>query len=159
MMDVRAKIMNWEKLAESIARAKATGNVIGFTNGCFDILHLGHARYLNAAKKECDKFIVAINSDSSVKRLKGPSRPINAENARVELIASLHAVDFVTIFEEDTPEKLIKFITPNILFKGGDWEEDKIAGAGYVKSMGGKVRIIAYLDGYSTTSLIDSLKK
>ncbi|MFH1664640.1 MAG: D-glycero-beta-D-manno-heptose 1-phosphate adenylyltransferase [Candidatus Omnitrophota bacterium] len=153
------KIKTQKELSELAGRLKREGRTTGFTNGCFDILHRGHVRYLDMAKKECDRLIIGVNSDASVKRLKGDSRPVNGQEARMEVLSALESVDFVTLFEEDTPEKLIRMLTPDILFKGGDWEEDDIAGSGYVRSTGGKVRIIPYVEGYSTTGVIEKLKK
>ncbi len=154
----KEKILSQGELAGIVGRERSKGKVIGFTNGCFDIIHLGHVRYLAEAKKWCDLLVVGVNSDSSVKRLKGDSRPINAQKARVEVLASLESVDFVTIFSEDTPEKLINKLSPDILFKGGDWKEEEVKGAEHVKARGGKVKIISYTEGYSTTSTIKKLK-
>ncbi|MCK4852148.1 MAG: D-glycero-beta-D-manno-heptose 1-phosphate adenylyltransferase, partial [Candidatus Omnitrophica bacterium] len=136
---------------------KEDGATIGFTNGCFDVLHLGHVRYLRSAKQECDVLIVGVNSDDSVRRLKGEGRPVNNERARMEVLAAVEYVDIVTLFAEDTPETLIESLTPQILFKGGDWNEDSVAGARHVKSRGGKVRILPYEEGYSTTDIITRL--
>ncbi|MFH1846712.1 MAG: D-glycero-beta-D-manno-heptose 1-phosphate adenylyltransferase [Candidatus Omnitrophota bacterium] len=153
------KIKTQDELIRIVEEKKADGKKIGFTNGCFDVLHLGHVRYLKLAKKECDLLIVAVNSDNSVKKLgKGFDRPVNGENARTEVLAALESVDFITLFDEDTPERLIKKITPDVLLKGGDWDEDKIAGAEHVKASGGRVKLINYVPGFSTTGLINKLK-
>jgi len=153
------KIKTQTELAAVLKSEKASGKVIGFTNGCFDILHPGHVEYLNAAKKECDLLIIGVNSDGSVKRLKGDTRPINHQDARAKVLSALESVDFLTLFEEDTPEELIKSLNPDILFKGGDWKEEDIAGADFVKANGGKVRVIAYVKGFSTTKLIEKLRE
>lgn len=133
-------------------------NRIVFTNGCFDILHLGHVDYLIKARKLGDTLIVGINSDSSVKKLKGETRPVNNEQARVLLLASLEFVDFVIIFNEETPLELIKSINPDVLVKGGDYTVETVVGADYVLNYGGKVEIIPFLEGFSTTQIIQNLK-
>lgn len=127
---------------------------IVFTNGCFDLLHVGHVRYLQEARRQGDLLVVGVNSDASVKRLKGPSRPIQNENDRAEILAALGCVDFVAIFEEDTPLNLIKQVNPNVLVKGGDWKIDQIVGSDFVLANGGEVRSLLFVDGKSTTSLI-----
>ncbi|MBF0493563.1 MAG: D-glycero-beta-D-manno-heptose 1-phosphate adenylyltransferase [Candidatus Omnitrophica bacterium] len=134
------------------------GRKVGFTNGCFDILHKGHVEYLEKARTLCDVLIVGVNSDTSVKGLKGNARPLNAENARCRVIAGLECVDHVTVFSEDTPEMLIKKIRPTVLFKGGDWKESDVAGGEFVKSIGGKVVIIPFVEGFSTTAIINKMK-
>jgi D-beta-D-heptose 7-phosphate kinase/D-beta-D-heptose 1-phosphate adenosyltransferase len=152
------KIRKREELAEIVAHFKKKGRKVGFTNGCFDILHAGHVRYLAAAKKECDILVLAINSDDSVKKLKGNSRPLNGQDARAEVAASLENVDLVTIFGEETPEALIRQITPDILFKGGDWPVEDIVGSEYVLSKGGEVRSLCFSEGYSTTGIIERIR-
>ena len=157
---MRSKIKTKEELARVIAEEKAAGKKIGFTNGCFDVLHLGHIRYLKEAKKKCDLLVVGVNSDESVKMLnKGPERPINPEDARLEVLASLECVDLVTLFGEDTPAGLIESITPDVLFKGGDWKEEDIVGSDHVKEAGGEVIVIPFEEGYSTTSLVKKIKE
>jgi len=152
------KIKTQQDLARIVAEKKSLGKRIGFTNGCFDILHPGHVRYLDEASKSCDILIIGVNSDESVKRIKGQDRPFNAERARMEVLAGLESVDFLTIFEENTPEELIKDLGPDMLFKGGDWDEKDIAGASHVKAHGGEIRIIPYVGEYSTTKLIKKIK-
>ena len=125
-----------------------------FTNGCFDLLHQGHVSYLEKARRQGDLLIVALNSDASVKRLKGSERPLNTLADRLEVIASLESVDAVTWFEEDTPLDLIQLLRPKVLVKGGDWKVDQIVGASEVLAWGGKVRSIQYIEGKSTTQLI-----
>ena len=153
------KIKTQTDLLSAIEKEKASGKRIGFTNGCFDILHLGHIRYLTRAKEGCDILIIGVNSDGSVKKIKGSSRPINSQQARLEVLASLECVDFLTVFEEETPENLIKALSPDIIFKGGDWKEEDIAGSSHVKSYGGEVSVIPYVEGHSTTSLIEKIQK
>lgn len=131
---------------------------IVFTNGCFDILHKGHVSYLSEAKKLGDLLIVGLNSDASVKRLKGSDRPINNENDRRYVLSQLKSVDFVEIFHDDTPLDLIKKIMPNILVKGGDWRIDQIVGGKEVIENGGDVFSLNFIDGYSTSSIIHRIQ-
>jgi D-beta-D-heptose 7-phosphate kinase/D-beta-D-heptose 1-phosphate adenosyltransferase len=128
---------------------------IGFTNGCFDILHPGHVKVLTAARGACDRLIVGLNSDASVKRLKGEGRPVQTERARAEVLAALEAVDLVAIFEEDTPLKLIEQIKPTVLVKGGDYTREQVVGHEIVEAHGGEVVLVEVLAGFSTTSLVD----
>ncbi|MDP8298663.1 MAG: D-glycero-beta-D-manno-heptose 1-phosphate adenylyltransferase [Candidatus Tantalella remota] len=156
---MKDKIKTREEAAKIVTLEKAAGKKVGFTNGCFDILHLGHVRYLNETKKDCDVLVVGLNSDGSVNRLKGDERPMNGQDSRAEVLAALESVDLVTVFDEDTPEELIKVLTPDMLFKGGDWKEKEIVGAEHVKGAGGKVKVIFYVEGYSTTKFIEKIKK
>lgn len=130
---------------------------IVFTNGCFDILHAGHVAYLNEAKEQGDVLIVGLNSDASVKRLKGDSRPINNEKERKFVLENLKAIDHVEIFEEDTPLNLIKEVNPSVLVKGGDWEISQIVGSDFVIENGGEVKSLTFVDGFSTTNTIDKI--
>ena len=132
---------------------------IVFTNGCFDILHAGHVQMLNEAKKQGSYLIVGLNSDASVKRLKGESRPVNKESDRKFLLENLKAVDEVIIFEEDTPLNLIKKIKPDVLVKGGDWSLDQIVGGDFVIDNGGEVKSLIFKDGYSTTNIIQKVQE
>jgi len=127
---------------------------IVFTNGCFDLLHVGHIRYLQEAKSLGDVLVVGLNSDASVQKLKGPTRPVQSENDRAEILAALGAVDFTVLFTEDTPENLIRQIRPQILVKGGDWKIEQISGGAFVQSLGGQVMSLQFVDGKSTTALI-----
>lgn len=129
-----------------------------FTNGCFDILHLGHVTYLAQARQLGDALVVGLNSDASVRRLKGPSRPVNDQNARAQLLAALECVDYVVVFEEDTPFNVITQVVPDVLVKGGDYSIDNIVGADFVMQNGGNVLTIPFVDGFSTTSIIENLK-
>jgi rfaE bifunctional protein nucleotidyltransferase chain/domain len=129
------------------------------TNGCFDVLHPGHIRYLRQARALGDRLIVAVNDDASVRRLKGADRPVNALADRMALLAALDGVDWVVPFGEDTPERLIGAVLPDVLVKGGDYTVEQIAGAGCVQAAGGEVRVLPFVTGYSTTSLLDRVRK
>jgi D-glycero-beta-D-manno-heptose 1-phosphate adenylyltransferase len=146
------------ELLRKVAQLKFMGKTIAFTNGCFDILHKGHIHSLSEAAKEADFLIVAVNADSSVKKLKGPNRPVNDEQARALLLASLLMVDAVVIFEEDTPAALIETILPDVLVKGGDYTVDKIAGSAAVIANGGRVKIVPLIEGVSTSAIIEALR-
>lgn len=156
---IENKICTLEEIQKKITVWRLQNYKIVFTNGCFDILHRGHAYLLNKATGLAAKcvLIVGLNSDASVKRLKGETRPINNISDRAYVISSLYSVDAVIVFEEDTPEELIKNIKPDILVKGGDYKENEIVGADVVKNNGGEVVIIPYLDNYSTTAIITKL--
>ncbi|MBW1784218.1 MAG: D-glycero-beta-D-manno-heptose 1-phosphate adenylyltransferase [Deltaproteobacteria bacterium] len=154
---VTNKIKTLEAAKEECDRIKKLGKQVVFTNGCFDILHPGHTRYLTAARELGDVLIVAINSDSSVRIIKGPKRPVLKEQARAELVAALECVDLVVIFDEDNPLRVIQELLPNILVKGGDWAEDEIIGADVVKNAGGQVRRIPFVTGFSTTDIIKKI--
>lgn len=134
------------------------GKKIVFTNGCFDILHLGHVEYLNEAKAQGDLLLVAINSDASVRKLKGPDRPINNENDRKKMLLNLKAVDCVQIFNEQTPMEIIRLINPQVLVKGGDWKPEQIVGSEYVLAQGGEVKSLMFKEGYSTSNLIQAVQ-
>lgn len=151
-MGYRHKIVSRKTLKNIIARLRRQGKTIAFTNGCFDILHLGHVLYLQQAKKN-RVLIVGLNSDKSVRKIKGPRRPILPEKARAVLLASLEDVDYVTIFNEDTPAKLIAALKPDVLIKGADWKGKEVAGSEIVK----KVEYIKYVDGYSTSNIIKKI--
>jgi|TARA_A100001035_G_C27710790_1_gene467036 D-beta-D-heptose 7-phosphate kinase/D-beta-D-heptose 1-phosphate adenosyltransferase len=144
---------------EIINRIKAERKKIVFTNGCFDLLHVGHVRYLAQAKKLGDFLIIGLNSDSSVKELKGEDRPINSFEDRATLLSAIESVDSVIMFEEQTPENLIKDIVPDILVKGGDYNIEDIVGYQTVMQNGGQVKTISFYDGYSSTNYINKIKK
>ena len=152
------KIVSLDQLKAIVASWRATGKTVSFTNGCFDILHEGHIASLSQAAQEADYLIVGVNSDASVKRLKGPERPINHEQSRAILLASLTIVDAVVIFEEDTPLNLITNLLPDFLVKGGDYTIEQIVGAKEVIENGGKVVINPIVAGFSTTGLIQQIK-
>lgn len=151
------KIQSQSKLIKIIDALKRQGKKIAFTNGCFDILHYGHVKYLEQAKGKADILVVGLNSDSSLKKIKGKNRPINKQIGRAGVLSALQAVDFVAIFNAETPRKLIKLIRPDVLIKGGDWKLDDIVGADSVKATGGRVLTIPYLKGYSTSKLIERI--
>jgi D-beta-D-heptose 7-phosphate kinase / D-beta-D-heptose 1-phosphate adenosyltransferase len=143
------RIRNWRK----------QGLRVGFTNGCFDILHPGHIKVITDARAACDRLVVAINSDASVKRLKGPERPLQNERARAEVLAALEAVDLVVIFDEDTPLRLIEAIKPHVLVKGGDYTREQVVGHEVMDAIGGEVLLVEIVPGFSTTSLVDRAKQ
>ncbi|MEN6295329.1 MAG: D-glycero-beta-D-manno-heptose 1-phosphate adenylyltransferase [Chloroherpetonaceae bacterium] len=151
-------ILSRENISKISTELKEQGKTIVFTNGCFDIIHLGHIYYLSEAKKLGDYLIIGLNTDSSVKKLKGPERPINSEQDRAIVLDALKSVDFVVLFDEETPLELIREISPNILVKGGDYKADEIVGADFMKQHNGKVIIIPYLQGKSTTKIIEKIK-
>ncbi|MGZ3770744.1 MAG: D-glycero-beta-D-manno-heptose 1-phosphate adenylyltransferase [Bdellovibrio sp.] len=152
------QVLNFENIESSLAPLRSQGKKIVFTNGCFDLLHIGHVRYLQEARSLGDVLVVGVNADESVKRLKGPTRPVQNESDRAEILAALKAVDFTVIFTEDTPENLIHKVRPDILVKGGDWKIDQIVGASFVLSNGGKVLSLQFVDGKSTTKIIEKAK-
>ncbi len=141
-----------------IQKEKEKGKKIVFTNGCFDIIHAGHVDYLEKAKSLGTFLVVGLNSDESVKRLKGPNRPVNPVDQRKKVLQALKPVDLVIVFEEDTPERLIKEIKPDVLVKGGDWKIENIVGADFVMSYGGKVYTIDFVYDTSTTKIIEKVK-
>ena len=144
-----------KKLVEELKKQNKT---VVFTNGCFDILHVGHLRYLNEAKRQGDVLIVGVNSDASVKRIKGESRPINSEKDRAEMLCGLKAVDYTVIFEEDTPEELIATLKPSIHVKGGDYKKEDLPETKIVESYGGEVRILSFVEGKSTTNIVKKIQ-
>ncbi|MFD0764164.1 D-glycero-beta-D-manno-heptose 1-phosphate adenylyltransferase [Mucilaginibacter lutimaris] len=153
-----AKITTLPQLTANIAGWKSDGKKVVFTNGVFDLLHLGHITYLSKAAELGDKLIIGLNTDASVKRLKGESRPVNDQNNRAALLAALFFVDAVILFEEDTPRELITKLMPDVLIKGADYTVENIAGAKEVLANGGEVKTITLVDGYSSTSIINRIK-
>jgi D-beta-D-heptose 7-phosphate kinase/D-beta-D-heptose 1-phosphate adenosyltransferase len=153
------QIVKFEKISSALALLKAQNKKIVFTNGCFDLLHVGHVRYLQEAKKLGDVLVIGVNSDASIKRLKGPARPVQTEEDRAEILAALGCVDFTVIFTEDTPKNLIEAVKPDVLVKGGDWKIDQIVGSDFVLMNGGKVLSLQFVDGKSTTKLIEKAQK
>ncbi len=149
----QSKIYTLEQLVKLREKWRKKGQEVVFTNGCFDILHAGHIQYLEAAARMGDRLVIAVNEDDSVRRLKGPSRPINVLDSRMYLLASLRCVDAVCSFPGDTPLEVIKELQPDVLAKGGDYKPDEIVGAKEVISWGGKVEVIPFVEGYSTTKL------
>ncbi len=152
------KVLAASELAKIVASYRTEKKRIVFTNGCFDLLHIGHIRYLEQAKSLGDVLIVGINSDQSVQKLKGPTRPIQNENDRAEILASLKAVDHTIIFVEETPLNLIKEVKPHLLVKGGDWKMNQIVGSDFVLSYGGEVKSLQFIQGRSTSSIIEKSK-
>ena len=156
---IQNRIHDRQSFARSCAACRASGQSIVFTNGCFDILHRGHLDYLSRAASLGNILVIGVNTDASVRRLKGDSRPINNEQDRILALASLLFVDAVCLFDEDTPAEIIEEVKPDVLAKGGDYTLDRIVGAQEVLARGGRVEIIPFLDGYSTTSLIEKIRK
>jgi len=154
----RLKIKTLEKTKAQCQRLKASGKKVVFTNGCFDLLHPGHTRYLCAARELGDHLVVAVNSDRSVRVIKGLKRPLLPEHVRAELLAALSCVDTVFIFDEDNPLSVIQQLLPDVLVKGGDWAEDEIIGSDVVKAAGGKVERIPFVEDFSTTDLIEKIR-
>jgi|SRR3989344_8107336 len=160
-MENESKIVNEESFIQILNSLRKRGEKLVWTNGCFDILHVGHVKYLKEAKKLGDKLIVGVNSDNSVKKLKGPERPIQTENDRAEILAALDCVDYVLIFDEDTPKKYIQKFKPDVYVKGGDYtletinqDERKI-----VENYGGKISLLKHSEGRSTTKIIEKMGK
>ena len=153
------KIYQREALQQELERLKRDGQKIVFTNGCFDILHVGHVRYLQAAKELGDILVLALNSDASVKSLKGEKRPLIPEGERAVVVAALASVDYVIVFSENTPLSLIEQLRPDVLVKGGDWAEEAVVGREAVARWGGKVVIIPSVVGASTTNIVGKISK
>jgi rfaE bifunctional protein nucleotidyltransferase chain/domain len=158
-LKLEKKVRSLRQLKKIIDSLKKAGEKIVFTNGCFDILHYGHVKYLEEAKNKGDCLVVAVNSDNSVKKLKGANRPLVSQKYRQKVLAGLECVDFVVLFGEETPLKTIKALRPDVLIKGGDWKEKDIVGSDFVKSHGGKVFSIGFVKGFSTSALIKKIKK
>ncbi len=156
---MRGKLKSLDELASAISIARARGEKIVFTNGCFDILHRGHLHLLRAAKALGDVLVVAVNSDSSIKRIKGPTRPVIPQEGRSELIEALEMVDYVVLFDETDPCRLLATLKPDILVKGGDYGPDTVVGADIVEGNGGRVAVIPFLEGFSTTDIIERVRK
>ncbi|RVT98077.1 D-glycero-beta-D-manno-heptose 1-phosphate adenylyltransferase [Mucilaginibacter limnophilus] len=153
------KICDWDKAKQLVDTWKQEGKKVVFTNGVFDLLHIGHITYMAKAADEGDKLIIGLNSDSSVKRIKGETRPVNDQNSRAAILAALFFVDAIVIFEEDTPLNLISALLPNVLIKGADYTIDNIVGAKEVIANGGEVKTITFVEGYSSTSIIERIRK
>lgn len=150
-------LISRELAAKIIEEQKELGKKIVFTNGCFDILHVGHLTYMNEAKRQGDILIVGVNSDESVRRLKGPTRPINSEIDRAEMLSGLKAVDFTVIFTEDTPMEIIDELKPSIHVKGGDYKKEDLPETVIVEKHGGEVRILNFVEGKSTTNIVNKI--
>jgi len=156
---MKQKIKGRKELLRIIKSLRAKGNRIVFTNGCFDLLHIGHIRYLEKAKTLGDILVVGVNSDSSVRKIKGPKRPVLPVKERTEILSGLECVDYVTIFDEVDPLKLITSLKPNVLVKGGDWAKEQIVGREVVERSGGEVVAIPFIKGASTSNLIETILK
>ncbi len=156
---IKKKILNVNQLQNALVTWRLMSQKIVFTNGCFDILHAGHVISLAGAASFGNRLIVGVNSDASVRRLKGENRPLQNQGGRALLLAAMHFIDAVIIFDEDTPEKLIRAVSPDVLVKGGDYRVEDIAGADWVINHGGKVELINYLDNSSSTNIIKKIKE
>lgn len=159
MNQTESKILTKEEAIDQVSKWQNSDQKVVFTNGCFDIVHLGHIDYLEKARALGDKLVLGLNTDASVSRLKGPLRPVVNEYARARLMAALSFVDAVILFDEPTPTELIEAVKPDILVKGDDYTVANIAGADFVLSRGGEVKTIALVKGYSTSSLIEKIKQ
>jgi rfaE bifunctional protein nucleotidyltransferase chain/domain len=148
------KILNWSEIKQVVDKLRADGKKIVFTNGCFDIIHVGHIRYLKEAKALGGVLVVGLNSDKSVSIIK-PTRPINSQNQRAEVLSSLEMVDYVTLFDEGTPYELIKLVKPDVLVKGGDWKKEEIVGSDIAK----ETHSLPYIKGISTSEIIERIKR
>ncbi len=149
------KILDRTILKKKLDALRKEGKKIAFTNGCFDLLHVGHVRYLKEARKTADVLVLALNSDSSVQTIKGPKRPLVPEQERAEILSALECIDFITIFSESTPLELIGLLKPDVLIKGGDWAEEQVVGRNEIRQWGGRVEIIPEVAGKSTTNIVD----
>jgi len=152
------RFLSESQLLQELSKTRQ-GRKVVFTNGCFDLLHIGHVRYLQDAKTRGDLLVVALNTDASVRSLKGPERPVQKENDRAEILAALGCVDYTLLFNEPTPERIIKEIRPDVLVKGGDWKVDQIVGGSFVQSYGGLVLSLPFVEGRSTTNLIQKARQ
>ncbi|MCB0547583.1 MAG: D-glycero-beta-D-manno-heptose 1-phosphate adenylyltransferase [Phaeodactylibacter sp.] len=156
---IKAKIQSWEQARHTVEGWKKQGLRVVFTNGCFDLLHYGHIHYLAQARDQGGRLVVGLNSDASVRRLKGANRPINDEPGRQLMLAALECVDLVVSFEQDTPFELISLLLPDVLVKGGDYLPADIVGSDVVMSRGGEVKALPYIEGYSTTAIEAKIRK
>lgn len=159
MYQTQDKIVSLDKARARVHHWRVHDQTLVFTNGCFDLLHLGHIDYLEKARHLGDVLIIGLNTDASVSRLKGPSRPITSENSRARVLAALEFVDMVVLFDEETPYNLIQTLAPDVLVKGGDYQVENIVGYDVVTKRGGKVLTLELVEGYSTTNIIDKILK
>ncbi len=154
------RIVTRQEAAAAVAADRAAGRSVVFTNGCFDLVHAGHVRYLREARALGDRLVVGLNTDSSIRRLgKGKDRPVVPEAERAEVLAALEMVDYVTLFDEDTPRELVHALAPDVLAKGGDWTPETVVGGDEVRARGGRVAIIPYHPGLSTTALLERIRR
>jgi D-glycero-beta-D-manno-heptose 1-phosphate adenylyltransferase len=158
-LKMSGKVVSMGELRRERERLRAGGRRLVFTNGCFDILHVGHVRYLAQARALGDALVVAVNSDRSVRELKGAGRPVMSEAERAELLAALESVDYVTVFDDESPRRLIAEVLPDVLVKGGDYQLDEIHGREEVEAAGGRVLSLPFIEGASTSSIIERVKK
>ncbi len=156
---MKNKVLSRDALLKKIRSIKEEGKTLGFTNGCFDILHPGHIDFIAKAKKHVDYLVLGLNSDSSVRAIKGNSRPINSQDFRAKILSALEDVDYIAIFDEPTPYEILSLIKPDYLFKGADWKDKVVVGRDILKEYGGKVKLLPYLKGYSTTSILKKICK
>lgn len=157
--DPRGRVLSWEQTASFAGTARANGRRVVFTNGVFDLLHPGHVRYLQHARSLGDLLIVGLNADVSVRRNKGPARPITPQDERAEVLAALECVDAVVIFEEDTPAEIVRLVQPDVLVKGADWPADQIVGRDTVEARGGRVVLVPVEQGHSTSAIVERIKQ
>ena len=157
--NLKSKVVNLNALQQHLTMARLKGKKIVFTNGCFDLIHLGHVDYLSKARDLGDFLVVGVNTDSSVRRLKGESRPLQDENSRCMILAAFSFVDYVVMFDEDTPLNLITAVQPDVLVKGADYKPEDIVGYDVVKAKNGEVKTIEFLDGYSTTNIVKKISE
>jgi D-beta-D-heptose 7-phosphate kinase/D-beta-D-heptose 1-phosphate adenosyltransferase len=153
-----SKVRPLPRLLPELEARRRVGQTIAFTNGCFDILHMGHVQYLTEARAQADCLVVGLNTDASVRSLKGPGRPVNSEDARAAVLAGLAAVDYLVLFNDETPIELIRAIRPDVLVKGADYRKDQVVGAEIVEEYGGRVHLAGMREGYSTTKLIQQMR-
>ncbi len=158
-IDTHYKIMDWDEAAAFVAACHAEGKRVAFTNGCFDLLHPGHIRILQETRNTADAMVLALNTDASVQRLKGPTRPVQSEADRATVLAALACVDCVVLFDEDTPLEVLCHLRPDVLVKGADYTKVEVVGATEIESWGGEVRLVDLVEGRSTTSLIEKSKQ
>ena len=154
-----SKLLTPGGLAAWLASVRRQKKKVVFTNGCFDVLHVGHVRYLHRARSLGDLLVIGLNTDASVRRLKGPGRPVNSEKDRAEVLGSLASVDAVVLFDDPTPLALIRKVKPDWLVKGGDWKKKDIVGSDFVEGRGGKVRSLPFVKGFSTTAVLEAIQK
>jgi rfaE bifunctional protein nucleotidyltransferase chain/domain len=157
--DPTTRVLTWEEVDAAVKSARSDGLRIVFTNGVFDLLHPGHVRYLQYARNLGDMLVVGLNADASVRRNKGPGRPITPEGERAEVLAALECVDAVVIFSEDTPAEIVRLVQPDILVKGADWPADQIVGRDTVEAGGGRVVLVPVEQGYSTSAIVERIKR
>ncbi len=158
-MKTADKIKTLSEASQQVKAWQKAGQKVVFTNGCFDLIHLGHVDYLEKARNLGDRLVLGLNTDSSVSRFKGPERPLQDQNSRARVLASMQFIDLVVFFDEDTPKDLISALIPNILVKGSDYLAENIVGADVVKKNGGEVKTIDFVPGYSTTRIVEKIKR